>query len=77
MMRLAALMLLPLLLAGCAPENDALAERTENRRAILATDDAGQRYAIFHSSMNCFIVQPVDSTKRAAKETEYHRINSW
>lgn len=71
-MRLTALMLLPLLLAGCVPDpaNETMLELTKDRRALLVADDAGNRYVVTHVYGNEYLVQPVDSPARAVKGTE-------
>lgn len=66
-MRVTALILLSGLLAGCGPDNAAMEGRTKDRRALLVADESGNRYAIIHSRMNCFLVQTVDSRDRAGK----------
>lgn len=65
MMRAAIYVLLSGVLAGCGPDNATMEERTKDRRALLVADESGNRYAIIHSRMNCFLVQTVDGPDRA------------
>lgn len=59
-MRIAAIVLLSLLLAGCDQDNSTMAERTRNGRALLVSDEHGNRYTIRHYKGIKYTVDVVD-----------------